>query len=320
MRPSFNSSTFEKFASRRFAADGLIFRQFDIRDIPAVQAMVARVKSRTCDFTIGGIFMWDDYFAYTRAIYADTLFIRGLCENDPSRHAFSLPVGDLSLPSAINRLRHYCAAHSMPLQLSAVPEEYLPELEALGAINIEEIPDWADYLYDLESLSTLAGKKMSKKRNHVNRFAADNPDAVFEPLTRSHLEPALEFIHRLEADPDKSAAAQYELRENEHVLRHLADYPFEGAVLTTPAHGIVGLTIGEAMGDTLHVHIEKMDHEVAGAGETLCHRFARMMLERHPELKYENRQEDTGDAGLRRAKLSYQPTALLRKYNLEIPL
>ena len=43
--------------------------------------------------------------------------------------------------------------------------------------------------------------------------------------------------------------------------------------------------------------------------------FAAQMWERYG-VKYVNREEDVGDEGLRRAKQSYHPTALLKKYNI----
>ena len=55
-----------------------------------------------------------------------------------------------------------------------------------------------------------------------------------------------------------------------------------------------------------------------GAGETINKLFAGMMTALHPELVYINREEDTGDPGLRRAKESYHPAMILRKYNAEI--
>lgn len=100
------------------------------------------------------------------------------------------------------------------------------------------------------------------------------------------------------------------------VLNNLDRYPFEGAVLSTPTDGIVAFTIGEVLNDTLHVHIEKMNHEIPGAGETINKLFAEMMLSRHPEIIYINRQEDVGDPSLRYAKESYHPITLLNKYNV----
>ncbi len=93
-------------------------------------------------------------------------------------------------------------------------------------------------------------------------------------------------------------------------------YPFEGAALRLPGADIVAFAFGEVAGDTLVVHIEKIDHSVAGAGEVLCRDFAALMKSRHPQLLYENREDDAGDPGLRQAKQALCPCALLRKYNV----
>lgn len=322
MRPSV--ITYSGYQSRKALRDAssprLSFSPFTPADMPVITPMLEASPSRTCDFSIGGIYMWTECFDYSRAIVGDTLFIKGLNESDRSKPAFSVPVGAMPLSKSIELLRDYCRRHSMPLSLSAVPEDRLEELRTLGAYNIEPLPDWADYLYDLGALATFSGKKLSKKRNHVNRFMADNPDAVFEPLTPDNASKALDFLNRLEMAEGKSDMAYYERQQVERVLSDFGAYPFEGAILSVPGKGIVAFTAGEVVGDTLHVHIEKMDHEVAGAGETVCRNFAAMMLERHPQLRYENREDDSGDLGLRQGKLSYHPTALLMKYNLELPL
>ena len=66
-------------------------------DIATLTPMLARSASRSCDFTAGGIFMWVGYFGYEKAVYANTLFIRGLSEDSGRRPSFSLPVGALPL-------------------------------------------------------------------------------------------------------------------------------------------------------------------------------------------------------------------------------
>lgn len=91
---------------------------------------------------------------------------------------------------------------------------------------------------------------------------------------------------------------------------------FEGGVLRDSAGRMAAFTIGEVIGDTLFVHIEKIDHAVAGAGETVNKMFAARMTGTHPEVRYINREEDVGDPGLRAAKQSYHPLMLLPKFNV----
>ncbi len=295
----------------------LHFKPVTLEDIAPIRDILLRYTTpRTCDFSIGGIFMWIDYFDYTYCIFDDTLFIKGVTEDDVTRPAFSLPIGKMGLEESVALLSDYCAGHRMELKFSAVSEEALPTLRSIGAKSEEPLMDWSDYLYSAEALASLSGKKLSKKRNHVNRFMADNPDYRFEPLTPGMLPAVKEFFHATHLPLSKPALADIEREQVMHVLDNLHRYPFEGAVLSTPADGIVAFTIGEIIRDTLHVHIEKMNHEIPGAGETVNKLFAEMMTIRHPELIYINRQEDVGDPGLRHAKESYHPLALLHKYNV----
>ncbi len=76
------------------------------------------------------------------------------------------------------------------------------------------------------------------------------------------------------------------------------------------------MTLGEVVGDTLYVHVEKMNHDVAGAGETINKLFAENMVSRYAGLRYINREEDMNDEGLRFAKESYHPVAILDKCNV----
>ncbi|MCM1051955.1 MAG: phosphatidylglycerol lysyltransferase domain-containing protein [Paenibacillus sp.] len=297
----------------------LRFRPLTLDAVSTIRPYLEYAKSRTCDFTIGGLLMWADYFSYSYAIHNDTLYIKGVTEDDVSRPAFSLPVGKAPLSESVALLKEYCRANDcMPLVFSAVPEMYVEPLERLGVKEVTPLEDWGDYLYEAEALATLSGKKLGKKRNHVNRFMADNPDYRLEPLTAGMIPGVMEFYRNTHLPLSKPALADVEREQVIHVLENMDCYPFEGAVLSTPANGIVAFALGEVIGDTLYVHIEKMNHEVAGAGETINKLFAEYMRGHHPEVRYINREEDVGDPGLRHAKESYHPAYILAKYNVEM--
>ena len=63
--------------------------------------------------------------------------------------------------------------------------------------------------------------------------------------------------------------------------------------------------------DTFVVHFEKAFPEIQGAYTMINQQF---VLAECQNYKYINREEDTGDEGLRKAKLSYHPVILLSKY------
>lgn len=263
--------------------------------------------------------MWADYFHYEYCVVDDTLFIKGVSEVNAEIPAFSLPVGSMPVEKSVGLIRDYCRANGMVARLSAVPDDCMGSLMEVVDGRVEELSDWADYIYDAQSLANLAGKKLGKKRNHVNRFMADNPGFRFEPLTSANLEEVrqayITWLGKSDQIPVEASAIE-ESGQTLGVLDSWVQYPFEGAVLRGEGGRIVAFTIGEVIGDTLFIHIEKMDHEVAGAGETINKLFAQMMVSRHGSLRYINREEDAGDSGLRQAKLSYQPAIILKKYDV----
>lgn len=303
----------------------LRFKDITLADLPAINRVIQQEDSRTCDYTIGGLYMWINYFRYQYCIVRDTLFIKGVSEESLDDVAFSFPIGPMPTDRALELIDDYCEANGLTMRLSAIPESKLSDILAYDSSLIpDELTDWADYLYDAKSLTTLSGKKLSKKRNHVNRFMADNPGALLEPLTLDNIHEVLDtfvaWSDEAANDPDDPdalrATAIEERRQVEQVLSNYICYPFEGAILRDDKGRMVAFTIGEKIGDTLFVHIEKMDHNVAGAGETVNCLFARMMTERYPDIAFINREEDAGDPGLRRAKESYHPVMLLKKYDL----
>ncbi|MDE6332134.1 MAG: phosphatidylglycerol lysyltransferase domain-containing protein [Muribaculaceae bacterium] len=295
----------------------LDFRIITLADLPLINQLLQHSSTRTCDYTIGGIYMWIDCFGYEYCVYDDTLFIKGFSENRPGETAFSLPIGKLPLQESIDMLREYCREADIPLVLSAIPEDRIDAVAAVTGGEPELLDGWSDYIYEATALASLSGKALSKKRNHVNRFMTDNPAYEFEPLTPELLpEVEIFFAGRPLAEKIDTSMALYEQHECRRILAHYSCFPFEGAVLRGQSGEIVAFTIGEIIGDTLYVHIEKMNHDVPGAGETINRLFAAEMLHRHPQIRYINREEDMGEPGLRYAKESYRPVMLINKYNV----
>lgn len=323
MRPSITScqkesSIYKTSAHRNADRSGLLkFRPMTVDSVEEVRHYISRNRWRTCDYTIGGMLMWADYFDYQYCVVNNTLLVKGISENHPGVAAFSLPLGDMPLEESVGLLKDYCREMDIRLAFTAIPAELAYDMANVCGGMVEPLDGWSDYLYDAEALATLEGKKYSKKRNHVNRFMTDNPNFVFEMLCCSNLDAASQFIAATDVSKKTDVVtASYELNRCNDVLRHLDDYLFEGGVLYCDSGQVCAVCLGEVVRDTLYVHIEKMDHNVAGAGETINKLFASAMFARVPGLKYINREEDMGDEGLRYAKLSYHPLRLLDKCNV----
>lgn len=307
-----------KEISHNIINEKLVFKRISHKDMALIWEFLSKEKGRTTDFSYGGLFMWVDLFKYEFAVYKDTLFIKGVVENDRNKPAFSVPMGSLSLKESIPILKEYCKNNNLTLEFSAVPEHALEELKEFNPLYVELLEDWSDYLYDAEMLSTLTGKKMSKKRNHVNTFINRYPDWKFEPLSKENIDRAIEFMDLYEAEIDDTFMAREESRLSREILKRIKedDSVMKGGILYWSPGRVCAITIGDVKGDTLYVHIEKGTRLINGSYEMINREFARYMMGIYPEVKYINREDDAGDAGLKKAKESYHPLALLKKYNI----
>ena len=286
--------------------------------MPLLWRYLIHEDGRTCDFSYGGLLIWTPLFNYEYAIYRDTLFIKGRLEGDMSKTAFSLPLGKLTVQESYEVLRRWCKTHQQTLRFSAIPQYVLEEYKALNPASVTEQHNWADYLYEIVPLATLSGKKMAKKRNHVNKFESTYPNHKFRILTPELIPDALAVLNQASSEAvDDTEMAQAERELCKNTLSQMEKYrlPMTGGVLYADERP-VAFTIGDVKHDTLYVHIEKAVRDVPGVYEAVNKYFAQTMLAHFPSLKYVNREDDAGSPGLRFAKESYHPVELLQKYDI----
>jgi len=80
------------------------FRDLTLADIPAVKKFFEEYRSRSCDVTIGGAFMWRRYFE--TQIYIDDTLLLFKVMRSPGKIAFLTPYGDVD--RGIRLIFEYC--------------------------------------------------------------------------------------------------------------------------------------------------------------------------------------------------------------------
>jgi len=294
----------------------LDFKDITLDSISEIRPFLTRQNYRTCDYTIGGIMMWAEYFNYKYCIYKDMLYIIGNSANNFNDKSFAVPIGSGDFRESVLLLRDYCLRNNMKLSFSAVPEDAVRTLGSIFKINVEKLEDWSDYLYNSSDLSTYRGRKFNRKRNHVNKFMKSYPDFEYERISETNIEAVKEFFNLFQHDVSKDNDI---FRNEEKMVKVVLDnYPvfgFSGGLIKVGGK-IIAFTIGEIVNDTLFIHIEKAAREYSGVYETMSLRFAMDMV--NDNIKYINREEDVGDEGLKKSKMSFNPIALLSKYDVEV--
>lgn len=268
---------------------------------------------RGCEFSFGNLCMWGSQKA---AIVADrlVLFARwgGNC-------VYPFPVGPGDLKTAVDAILEDARERDIPCRLTGLVGNEGEQLEALypGMFRFHWSRDGFDYVYGIDALADLKGKKLQKKRNHLNRFREAYPNSTVEVLDEHNLPRAKEFLdawyaRRLAEDP--YADFYLERRALDRGLEAREELGMEGLLLVD-GDRVLGFTMGSPMSETVFdVHFEKADPDAEGAYAAINCEFARYLRDKHPGLRFLDREEDMGLEGLRRAKLSYRPHHMVEKY------
>lgn len=292
----------------------LEFTKLELGHIPLIKPYFERQDRRICDCTIGSTLMWRDFFDNRFAVVEDTLVFRSrYLEGD---FAFTVPLGR-EAEGMLELVEKYCGARSIPLIFCTVTPNDLKLLQSRWPnLTVEKNRDWFDYLYESRDMVEFAGKKFAAQRNHIRRFERDCPNWSFERLRPDMVEEVRAFyrelLHTRAKEGDTARAEEEKVFE---VFDHIEEYGFLSGVLRVDG-AIAGLSMGEIVRDTLFVHIEKADVRYSGIYQKLVNCFAREFVT--DQVRYINREEDVGDPGLRKSKLSYRPMALLEKYTVRI--
>ncbi len=276
------------------------FRSITLDDAPLIHSLLKNSDRRFCENAFGTMFCWN----YAKICVLDGTYIWG----NPEKKRFDLPVGK-DVSGAIEALKKEYGEFT----LCSLSEENIKDFEGC---EIEEHTKFFDYIYDSEALITLKGKKLAAKRNHINAFLADGTWCT-EKITDAHRDTLIAFNkkwceNRCENAPDY---LKRELCAAEIAINNFEELGLMGLMLYKNDE-LVAYSYGEPINhDTFCVHVEKADANVRGAYQMINREFAKTFCS---EYKYINREDDAGDEGVRRAKLSYYPTQLGRKFKAQI--
>lgn len=288
------------------------FKRISAQDLPILSKFFAKYPSRSCDFSIGGVLMWVDYYDYEMAIFNESLFIRG---KDPvsGNMIYYRPIGPLMEDESIRLI--YENSPEICNTKVLLPFETLCDDDTASGISCDT--DLREYLYPIDRFLHFSGKKMEKKRNHLNFFNNNYPEASVEPISAANAEGLIEFTRKFAAEHEDSSLCIYENTQTINVLKDFDFYPFEGIAIRLDGN-IIGYTFGEKIGDTFFVHVEKGDICYRGIYQALASQMSQVVNQRYPDVKYLNREEDMGDESLRQSKMSYHPTLFVNKRIIRI--
>ncbi len=293
------------------------FHPITLTDQSLFKRYLSYQEQRLISYNFSNFYIWRNWDPYSWAEVADCLVVKsGYHHLD----TICVPLGALpqNILAATEMMIKEYAARQQEFIISEVSEAALALYQKHwpNRFSVEEYLPGANYIYLQKDLAHLAGKRYNAKRNHINRFLRSYPDHCFRPFGEEVVAGCKEQVHQWFALHDLDNP---DLRsEYEGCLDALDNYQAlgcDGAALLIKDH-VVAFALGDALSrDTYAIHIEKADIDIHGAYQMINRYFAN---EYASGYTYINRAEDMGEPGLQRAKESYYPCHMEKKYYLRL--
>ena len=163
-----------------------------LEDKPWVDALLKQADYRGCDYNFTTLFTWGQAYRMEIA-QAEGFFLTRLCGRMGCSYLYPAGTGDLD--RVLQVLEADALERGAPLRLVCVTPGQMADLEDRfpGGFTFTGDRDGYEYLYEIDRLADLGGKKLHAKRNHINRFMERYPGWRFEEITPESLPECLEM-------------------------------------------------------------------------------------------------------------------------------
>ena len=288
------------------------FRRVQPEDRSQYLDILSQVPDRGCEYTFANLCLWGrQEIAFLHGCIAIFAHFEG-------RSVYGYPIGPGDRKAVIADMLQDAAERGIPCRIGSLTAADREELSRWFPEKFLLVPDrdGQDYVYNINDLADLKGRKFQRKRNHVNRFRAIHEGYTVEPIGKDNLQQVqhlvyLWFERRMETTGGNFLLEQVAL---DRAFAHFEALQMEGILLKIDGQA-AAMSIGSFLTpQTVDVHFEKADEDIDGAYAAVNCEFARYIRDKHPTVQYLNREDDMGLEGLRRAKTSYNPHHMVEKY------
>ncbi len=296
----------------------LELQEISIEKKKEINLFLQRRCSQNSEFTFTNLFMWRKSYDIRYVILDDMLCIMPQHANGPRSATF--PIGfidgdgaERDVKAVIETLVQDCRERGFQPLIRLYDERTLKKLLDTfpGKFLISEDVNYFDYVYRVEDLIGLSGKKYHAKKNHVNKFKSLY-DWEYQTLSQENIKECLELFDRWH---DKKSNEIIGLDEERDAVRELfqnwSSLDVRGGCIRVDGK-MIAFSVGEPLcGKTAVIHLEHADTDYHGAFAIMNQQF---LEHEWRDFEFVNREEDMGIPGLRKVKESYRPAFMVKKY------
>lgn len=288
------------------------FKRIELSDKPLYDSYLEKETERGCEFSFANLYLWG------RQSFAQVHGHIVIFSQFNRRSVYPYPLGSGDKKAVLDAIIEDSRARGIPCRITGVNAEGRRTIEELYPDRFRFHCDEGsfDYVYSIDDLADLTGKKYHSKRNHLNRFYENYPNYSTEPLCDENIEKAKKMVEEWYKDKiaqDPNGDYHMERAAIERAFRDHKTLEMDGLVLLD-GENVLAITLGGKLSsDTFDVNFEKARAGINGAYAAINNEFAKYIREKYPNVKYLDREEDMGLEGLRKAKKSYYPHHMIEK-------
>lgn len=280
-----------------------------------INSCIAVSGTMASDASFANIYLLRNKYSTKISRYKD--FIIRKYSGKGARCGYTFPLGKGDVAKALAEIEKDAKECGERLQFAFVTEEQKEVLEnAMPArFCYSSVAGDSDYIYLRSELASLSGKAFHKKKNHFSKFVRTYPDYKYYEIGACNIYDAQKvadawYYEHLQ-DEDASQLAEY--KAIKEALDNFEELGLIGGIIyvnDSPCAMTIASKINE---NTVDVHFEKAVGEYALNGGYAA--INKLFSEKLDGVTWLNREEDIGIEGLRKAKLSYRPKIMLKKYS-----
>ena len=280
-----------------------------------INSCIAVSGTMASDASFANIYLLRNKYSTKISRYRD--FIIRKYSGKGARCGYTFPLGKGDVAKALAEIEKDAKECGERLQFAFVTEEQKEVLENAMPARFCYSSDAgdSDYIYLRSELASLSGKAFHKKKNHFSKFVRTYPDYKYYEIGACNIYDAQKvadawYYEHLQ-DEDASQLAEY--KAIKEALENFEELGLIGGIIyvnDSPCAMTIASKINE---NTVDVHFEKAVGEYALNGGYAA--INKLFSEKLDGVTWLNREEDIGIEGLRKAKLSYRPKIMLKKYS-----
>ncbi len=289
-------------------------KNINLEDKPLFDSYFNEYNCMNSEYTFTNMFMWRKSYNIRYALIDGMLCI--FSHHDGSPETVNFPLGNGDIKAVIEKLISYFKSIGQrPLiriycdREIDVLNEFFPD-----RFILTEDRNSSDYVYKVSDLIELPGSRYHSKRNHINQFLAKYPSYEYHRVTESHIPLCFEMFEKWCDSKEGLITGIAEQRQAVKLLIDNLDYLEVTGGCITVDNELVAFSFGEVLSkknSIAVIHLEHADIDFQGSFPMINQQF---LEHEWSSLTYVNREEDMGIPGLRRAKKSYKPCLMVKKY------